>query len=130
MKAYLVIVTPRAGAEIQAIKEYIARDSPQNAEMMIARIRDALEPLKLFPHRTIVQKQDRRLRYPVRSLSARPYTIYFRVIEDELLGRVLDVRPSARRRPTRFGRRNAPRFPGFGIVLVEATPGPLEISPT
>ena len=49
MDPYRFIITPRAGADIQSIYDYIASDAQRNAAAMVARILDALEPLKLFP---------------------------------------------------------------------------------
>jgi hypothetical protein len=49
MVPYRVIITPRAGVDLEAIYDYIARESAQNAAAMVTRILDALEPLKQFP---------------------------------------------------------------------------------
>lgn len=65
----------------------------------MTRILDALEPLKQFPHRTVVERQNRKLRHPVRSLPVPPYIVYFRVLDDQRVIRVLHVRHGARRRP-------------------------------
>lgn len=97
-----IVITPRAGGDLEGIYDRIAEDSPQNARLMIARILDALEPLKLFPHRTILSRQSAKLQYPVRSLPISTYIIYFRVIDEERIVRVLCVRHGARRRPRRF----------------------------
>lgn len=102
MDPYRVIITPRAGADIQSIYDYIASDSQRNAAAMVARILDALEPLKLFPHRTVVERQSPKLRHPVRQITVLPYNVYFRVLDDEKVVRVLHVRHGARRRPRRF----------------------------
>jgi len=99
MKTFHVIILPRAADDLQEIHDYIAKDSPQNAAGMISRILDALEPLKQFPHRTKVMHQSSKLRHPVRSLSVRPYTIYFRVLDDAQAVRVLHVRHGARKQP-------------------------------
>jgi plasmid stabilization system protein ParE len=69
---------------------------------MVTRILDALEPLKQFPHRTVVARQSAKLRHPVRSIAVRPYIVYFRVLDDQQVVRVLHVRHGARRRPRRF----------------------------
>ena len=100
--AYRVIITPRAAADLERICDHIARDSPKNAALMVTRILDALEPLKQFPHRTIVESHSPRLRYPVRSLVVRPYIVYFRVLDQQQAVRVLHVIHGARRQPKRF----------------------------
>jgi plasmid stabilization system protein ParE len=102
MIPYRVIITPRAGHDLEAIYDHIARDSAQNAASMVTRILDELEPLKLLPHRAVVERQDRKLRHPVRSIPVPPYVIYFRVLDDDRVVRVLHVRHGARRRPRSF----------------------------
>ena len=59
------------------------RDSPQNASRMIGRILDAIDLLEIFPHRTVVERQASGLKYPVRTLPAKPDVIYFRVIDEK-----------------------------------------------
>jgi len=102
MVPYRVIITPRASVDLEAIYDYIARESAQDAAAMVTRILDALEPLKQFPHRTVVERQSRKLRHPVRSLPVPPYIVYFRVLDDQRVIRVLHVRHGARRRPRTF----------------------------
>jgi plasmid stabilization system protein ParE len=80
MATYRIIITPWAGTDLETIYDHIARDSATNVASMISRILDALEPLKLFPHRAIVERNDPTLRHPVRSLAVRPYLVYFRVL--------------------------------------------------
>jgi plasmid stabilization system protein ParE len=99
MVTYRVIITPRAGADLERIHDYIAKDSPQNAQAMVKRILDALEPLKQFPNRTVAQRQATGLRHPVRMLPVKPYTIYFRVIDEFNAVRILHIRHAARLRP-------------------------------
>jgi plasmid stabilization system protein ParE len=103
MATYRVIITPRAAADLEGVHDWIARHSRDSGAAMVQRILDALEPLKAFPHRTVVAHQNPRLRHPVRSLAVWPYVIYFRVLDDEKIVRVLHVRHGARRRPKRLG---------------------------
>jgi len=102
MDAYRVIITPRAGSDLERIYDYIAKDSPGRAAQLITRILDSIEPLKQFPHRAVRDGHAAKLRYPVRSLPVRPYIIYFRVLDDEKIVRVLHVRHGSRRRPGRL----------------------------
>ena len=102
MSEYRVIITPIAGSEIEEIHRYISKDSAANAAAMVTRILDALEPLKQFPHRAKIDRQSPGLRHPVRSLVVKPYIIYFRVLDDDRVVRVLSVRHGARRPPKRF----------------------------
>jgi len=102
MPTFRVIIAPRAASDLTRIHEYISRDSVQNADAMVGRILDALEPLKEFPHRNVVAVENPRLAYPARSIVIRPYVVFFRVIEDQKIVRVLHVRHGARRRPKRI----------------------------
>ena len=99
---YHLILAPEAAADLQAIHEFISKDSPQNAARLVSRILDAIAGLADFPHRNVVEHQSRKIRHPVRSLPVRPYVVYFRVIEEQRVVRVLTVRHVARRRPRRF----------------------------
>ena len=102
MATFRVIITPRAGKDIEGIHDYVARDSPANAAAVVKRILDALEPLKQFPHRTVVERQSPALRHPVRSLPVAPYIVYFRVLDEDQVVRILSIRHGARRQPRRF----------------------------
>lgn len=99
MGEYRVIITPRAEGDLEGIHRYIAQDSPDNATGMITRILDAFEPLKLFPHRTVAERRRPGLRHPVRTLPVPPYIIYFRVLDEDRVVRILHVRHGARQRP-------------------------------
>jgi plasmid stabilization system protein ParE len=48
---YRVIITPRAGADLEKIHAQIAKDSPQNAGLVASAIIDAVDSLETFPHR-------------------------------------------------------------------------------
>ena len=99
---YRIIITPIAGNDLEVIHEYISRDTPRNADAMITRILDALESLRAFPFRPVLDGQKPRLRFPVRTLTVPPYRIYIRVLEEDMVVRVLHVRHSARRPRRRF----------------------------
>ena len=96
---YRVRLTPQVLSDLEEIHAYIAEDSPRNAASMLERILDAIDSLEMFPHRTVVERQDRALKYAVRSLPVKPYVIYFRVIDEEKTVVVRHVRHGARRRP-------------------------------
>jgi plasmid stabilization system protein ParE len=102
MNRYRIIITPRAGRDLEQIHTYIAQDSPGNADGMISRILAAVELFEQFPHRTVVEHRGPKLRHPVRSLPVPPYLIYFRVIDDQQVVRILHVRHGARRPPRKF----------------------------
>ena len=102
MATYSLIITPRAADDLVRIQDFISKNSVQNADAMTNRILDSLEPLREFPHRSVVDLEHPRLVYPVRTIVVRPYIIYFRVLEDQKVVRVLHVRHGARRRPKRI----------------------------
>ena len=53
-------------------------------------------------HRTVVEDQDPRLKHPIRSLPVESYVIFFRVIEEHAVVRILRVLHGAQRRPKHF----------------------------
>ena len=101
--AYRLIIAPEASADLTMIHAYISQDSPGNAAKVVGRILRGIETLKVFPHRTVLEHQSRKIRFPVRSVPVRPYVIFFRVLDDEQVVRILTIRHGARRRPRRFG---------------------------
>jgi plasmid stabilization system protein ParE len=103
METYRIRIMPQAATDLQEIHDYIAKDSPSNATEMAGRILEGIDGLRDAPHRTIVERKGRNLRYPTRSLSVYPYVIYFRVIEPDQMVRITHIRHGARRPPTNFG---------------------------
>jgi toxin ParE1/3/4 len=99
---YRIIFSKRVANDLEAIFRHIAKESPQNAPQVVDRILTAIAGLKTFPHRTVLEGQPTRLKYPVRSLPVLSYLVFFRVIEAEHVVRILQVRHGARRRPKRF----------------------------
>jgi toxin ParE1/3/4 len=100
--SHRIIISPEASSDLAAIHDFIARDSPRHASRFIDRLLGAIEGLKSAPHRTLVEHQSAKLKYPVRSLPVGPYLIYFRVQDDHRIVRILTIRHGARRRPGRF----------------------------
>lgn len=101
-ESYRISLSPEATADLKSLHAYISLDSPDNAAKMVERLLTAIESLKLFPHRTVVQYAGSRLKRPVRSLPVKPYVIFFRVLDDDRLVRILTIRHGARRRPRRL----------------------------
>lgn len=100
--AFRIILAPQAAADIEAIHDYIAQDSPANAALLVERILDAISRLAETPGRSVAMGRSSREKTPVRSVVVRPYVIFFRAISDQKVVRVLTIRHAARRRPKRF----------------------------
>jgi toxin ParE1/3/4 len=99
---YRILFSKRVATDLQSIFNHIAGHSEQNAGKMVDRILGAIAGLKTFPHRNVVAGQRRGLKYPVRSLPVQSYLVFFRVIDEQNVVRVLRVRHGAMRRPRRF----------------------------
>jgi toxin ParE1/3/4 len=99
---YRILLAKRAANDLEGISDYIAKDSPANAARMVGRILDAIELLKIFPHRNVVEGQHPKIRHPVRTLPVQSYIIFFRVDDARQAVRVLRIRDGAMRRPKRF----------------------------
>jgi plasmid stabilization system protein ParE len=84
--------TPRAFADREAIYEYLDRRNPRAARDVKAFIKKCINDLQYFPERyPIVKERDVRALF----LSRYPYTVYYRIIGDEIL--ILHIRHAARR---------------------------------
>jgi plasmid stabilization system protein ParE len=94
---YEIILSDNIASELDEIFDYIAQDSPTHAAKLIAQIRDAIDGLKFFPLRQIVDGEESNPN-PLRSLPVGNYMIFFRVFETRHLVHVLHVRHGARRR--------------------------------
>ena len=101
--AFRAIISPEASDDLSALHGYISQLSPESAAKMVGRMLDAIENLCVLPHRTVLENQSRKIKHPVRTLPVKPYVIYFRVIDEEQIIRILTIRHGARRRPRRFG---------------------------
>ncbi len=83
---------PQARADLQAIYDYIAEDSSQNAARMIERLLDRAERMVDFPQsgRMVPEYQ----REDIREVIESPYRIIYRTLPDRI--DVLTVMHSAR----------------------------------
>jgi addiction module RelE/StbE family toxin len=86
--------TPQAADDLQAIYDYIARDSPHYAQLTVEKILSAIDSLKNHPQmgRHVPEKPRDDLRELIRS----PYRIVYRT--GEVL-RILTIFRSSRRFP-------------------------------
>ena len=76
----IIIWSPSAAAELDAIRNYVATDSPRYADLIVRRILLAVERLTDFPDsgRIVPDRPDRILREVVVS----PYRIVYRVRDE------------------------------------------------
>ena len=99
---YRVLIMPEAAADLARIFDYIEQESPQNAPAVIEGIINAIDSLAQFPHRYKIHRSTRDVDRVVRSMPVPPHIVYYRVIEQHAVVRVLTVRHGAQRQPHRF----------------------------
>jgi addiction module RelE/StbE family toxin len=74
--------TPQAAEDLAAIRDFIARDSPRYAVLVVERIVTAVDILEQFPLSGRIVPG--RSREDLRELVRPPYRIVYRVLEDRL----------------------------------------------
>jgi toxin ParE1/3/4 len=99
---YRILLAKRAASDLEEISKHIAKDSVPNAAKMVGRILDAIELLKIFPHRNVLEGQHPKIKHPVRTLPVQSYIVFFRVDDAHQTVRVLRIRHGAMKRPKRF----------------------------
>ncbi|MBC7782406.1 MAG: type II toxin-antitoxin system RelE/ParE family toxin [Burkholderiales bacterium] len=100
--SFRLIIANKAATDLERIFAYIRNDSPTQAAAMVERILSGVESLKVLPHRTIVQGQPTSAKPPIRSLPIGSYIVFFRVMDEESVVRILRVRHGSRRSLKRF----------------------------
>jgi toxin ParE1/3/4 len=75
-----ILWSPQALRDLESVREYIARDSPLYADLMVSRIVAAVERLELFPQsgRVVPERGDPQ----VREVIVRPYRVVYRCRAD------------------------------------------------
>jgi toxin ParE1/3/4 len=99
---YRIILSPRAGSELQDIFEFVAEQSPQNAASIVERILSEIDSLETMPGRYKIERHDRKLGYGIHSMPVPPFVVFYRIEDDRQAVRVLCVQHGARRRPRNF----------------------------
>jgi plasmid stabilization system protein ParE len=99
---YRVIITPRAGADLEKIHAQIAKDSPQNAGLVASAIIDAVDSLETFPHRHPVHEGRRKPSQTVRRMPVPPFLLYYKVDDADRVVHLVNVLHGKRRQPKRF----------------------------
>ena len=72
-----IVWSPQAFRDIESIRAYIAEDSPRVAELVVGRIIQAVERLRIFPEsgRKVPERNDPEIREVIES----PYRVVYRV---------------------------------------------------
>lgn len=96
---YRVRIAPQVLADLEAISEYISRDSPENAAAMIQTILDAIDGLSILPHRFNVPRRGTVRGKRIRSMPVPPYLVRYRIDEKRKTVHIVRVRHGARRQP-------------------------------
>jgi plasmid stabilization system protein ParE len=99
---FRILLSKRVAEDLTSIHAHISKESPHYAAVMIGQILDAIERLKILPHRNVVVGQGAKARHPVRSLPVPPYMVFFRTLDKERVVRILRVRHGAQRRLKRY----------------------------
>lgn len=95
--SYRVVITDKAKKRISEIFDYFVYElySPIGAKRQVDRILDAAESLDTFPNRFAVLLIDNEHLRGIRRMLVGPYSVFYRVQEDEKLVLVLSVLSSA-----------------------------------
>lgn len=101
-ESFRIVISPRAGREMQEIHEFVQGQSPQNATEVIERLLQGMNSLKTSPLRFKIERRVRKLGYTVHAMVVYPFIVYYRVIADEAIVRILCVQRVSKRRPRSF----------------------------
>src|SRR5687768_9976869 len=93
---YEVRITGQAGSDLLAIHQHITLDSPQNADAMLDHLLKSIDALEQLPHRFKVYRRGSRPGRIIRSMPVPPFVVYYEVVEDGRVVRILTVRHGAR----------------------------------
>lgn len=97
-----VILSPRAFADLDAIVDYIARDSPSNAAKVIDRLQNAMQSLAQMPYRYRAVQGGSTAPTAVRRMPVPPFLVYYEVLRVHRTVRILTIRHGRQRQPKRF----------------------------
>lgn len=97
---YRVVVSDRAAADLSALHDYVAADSPRNAAALVRRIVRAIDGLGIFPQRYPVYEGERAVAVEIRRMPAAPMVVYYKIDEGAGTVEVITVHHGARRPPS------------------------------
>ena len=77
-----IIWSPRSLRDVESIRDYVARDSPRVADLVVTRIIMAVERLQTFPEsgRRVPERNDPE----IREVIAAPYRVVYRLRESNV----------------------------------------------
>lgn len=94
---YRIKYSRQAADQLEEAFEYIERDSPRHARLLISRILNAIESLEILPHRFSLLRGVEGLETEVRSMPAKPYLVRYHVDDVRQLVTIMSVRHGSRR---------------------------------
>jgi plasmid stabilization system protein ParE len=92
--SYRVVITKRALADLTAIRDYIAKRSPDNAAGFIAKILGQFDLLEQTPESFSRAPEDESVPYTVHQVIVKPYRILYCVTSKQV--QILHIRHGAR----------------------------------
>jgi toxin ParE1/3/4 len=102
---YQVIMTPRAELDLDDIYNFIAKDSPPNAEKFVSLLIGSIHDLHTMPNRYGIYQGRRRSKRAIRRMAIKLYLVYYRVDDARRSVEIITIRHGMRRQPRRFARR-------------------------
>ena len=99
MATYRLIFSPESAVDLQAIHDWIAKDSPRNAARTIDRILADIDGLCEIPQRFAVVPSKRKLPWPLRRLPIPPFRVLYWIEEEKLAVRILVVQHGRQQSP-------------------------------
>lgn len=91
-RQFTITVRPKAAEDLEAIWDYVARDTPIHADSLLDRLDAAMESLQSMPRRCAVARESEAFGFDIRQRLVGHYRILF-TIEGRKV-RVLRVRSS------------------------------------
>jgi plasmid stabilization system protein ParE len=92
--SYRIVITKRALADLTAIRDYIAKQSPDNAAGYLAKVLSHFDLLERTPESFAQAPEDESVPYTVHQVIVKPYRILYCVAGKQV--QILHIRHGAR----------------------------------
>jgi plasmid stabilization system protein ParE len=99
---FRVNMTAEALEDLEGIRDFIARHSPDTATLYVEKMLAEIAGLDFIPNRYKKVGESRKWRSPVHAMVFNPYIVYYRIEVDALAVYILTIRHGARLQPRRF----------------------------